>query len=153
MPPWSDVEAAAPELAAAARARFEAHTHHTLATLRKDGSPRISGTECLFNDGEVWLGSMPRAMKARDLQRDPRYSLHSFSEDPPDWGGDARISGRAEEITDPAGFERVYGRDGDGAHLFRLDVGELVVVSLNPERTKLVIESWTPERGLRRVER
>jgi hypothetical protein len=153
MPSWSEIDAAVPELAAAARARFEAHTHHTLATLRKDGSPRISGTECLFKDGDVWLGSMSGAMKARDLARDGRFSVHSFSEDPPDWGGDARLSGRAVEITEPDGFRRVYGRDGDGAHLFRLDITEVVVVALNDTRTKLVITSWTPERGVKRVER
>ena len=45
MPSWSDFEAAAPELAARVRARLDAHTHKTLATVRRDGSPRISGTE------------------------------------------------------------------------------------------------------------
>lgn len=153
MPSWAEIEAIVPDLAAAARARFEAHTHHTLATLRRDGSPRISGTECLFNEGELWIGSMPGARKARDLQRDSRYSLHSFSEDPPGWGGDARVSGRAVELTDPGAFRRVYGRDGAGAHLFRLDVSEVVVVSLNDDRSRLVIESWTADRGVKRVER
>ena len=153
MPAWSEIEALVPELAAAARGRFEAHTHHTLATLRADGSPRISGTECLFKDGELWLGSMPRSVKARDLIRDGRFALHSFSEDPPGWSGDAKLSGRAEEITDPGAFKRVYGREGAGAHLFRLDIAGVVVVSLNADRSKLVIESWTPDGGRKRIER
>lgn len=37
---WNDVVDSAPELAAAVRAFFDAHEHKTLATLRKDGSPR-----------------------------------------------------------------------------------------------------------------
>ena len=54
----SDFETAAPELAARARALFEAQKHLTIATLRRDGSPRISGIECVFEDGELWFGSM-----------------------------------------------------------------------------------------------
>jgi hypothetical protein len=41
----------------------------TLATLRRDGSPRISGTEVEFTDGQVWLGMMPGSLKALDLRR------------------------------------------------------------------------------------
>ena len=42
------------------------------------------------------------------------------------------------------------GNDGD---LFRADISEVAVTRLNPEATLLVIESWTPQRGLRVVER
>jgi hypothetical protein len=58
MSSWSEFEAAAPELAADVRARLDAHKHKTLATLRRDGSPRISGTESQLIDGELWIGSM-----------------------------------------------------------------------------------------------
>ena len=97
---WSEVEQEVPELAARARALFDAKKHKTLATLRKDGSPRISGIELEFRDGDVWFGSMWQGVKALDLQRDPRFALHSGSDDPDDWKGDAKIAGRAEEITD-----------------------------------------------------
>ena len=79
MPSWSEVEAEAPELVALARRFLDAHVHKTLATLRRDGSPRISGTEIDFADGELWLGSMWRSAKALDLRRDPRFALHSGS--------------------------------------------------------------------------
>jgi hypothetical protein len=62
MPSWSDVEAEVPELATLARGFLDACIHKTLATLRHDGSPRISGTEIIFGDGELWLGSMWRAV-------------------------------------------------------------------------------------------
>jgi len=58
------VEAEATELAALARGFFDAHAHKTLATLRRDGSPRVSGTEVDFAEGELWLGSMWRSLKA-----------------------------------------------------------------------------------------
>src|SRR5919198_2038313 len=83
MASWSEVEAQAPELAARARQIFDAHKHKTIATLRHDGSPRISGTELELEDGEMWLGSMWRSVKALDLQRDGRFALHSGSADPP----------------------------------------------------------------------
>ena len=72
MSSWSQFELEAPGLAERVRARLDAHVHKTIATLRRDGSPRISGTEIRFEDGEVWIGSMWQALKARDLQSDPR---------------------------------------------------------------------------------
>ena len=92
MATWDDFATAAPELAKLARELFEAHTHLTIATLRKDGAPRISGIECRFIEGDLWFGSMPDAVKARDLQRDPRFALHSGTGDASDWNGDAKVA-------------------------------------------------------------
>jgi len=99
---WEQVEGEAPELAAAAWRFLDAHIHKTLATLRRDGSPRISGTDVQFEGGDLLMGSMWRSMKALDLLRDPRFALHGGSADPPDWDGDAKLAGRAEEVTDEA---------------------------------------------------
>ena len=155
MASWREIEAEAPELAALARGFFDAFKHKTLATLRKDGSPRISGSEIQFADGELWFGSMWQALKALDLQRDPRFALHSGSPDPPAWSGDAKIAGRAEQSTDP---RRIAAINGDGvppgpSHLFRADVTELVVVRLGDPADHLIIESWRVGRGITRVRR
>ena len=140
---WQDIEDSAPEFAAEVRRYFDARVHKTLATLRADGSPRISGTESYFKDGDLWFGSMSNARKARDLRRDPRFALHSGSTDPPDWEGDAKLSGLVEEIMDP---ERE-------SHLFRADIREASVVSLNEARNGLVIKLWRPDGHVRRIER
>jgi hypothetical protein len=154
MPSWSDFEAAAPELAERVRARLDAHTHKTLATVRSDGSPRISGTETALADGELWIGSMWQARKAHDLQRDPRFALHSGSDEPPDWSGDAKLAGVAEEITDPELVKKMNSDAPSGrSHLFRLDLREVSIVGLDDERKALVIEVWTPERGVRTIKR
>jgi hypothetical protein len=155
MPSWSDFEAAAPELAARVRGMLDAHVHKTLATVRADGSPRISGTETQLADGELWIGSMWQARKARDLQRDPRFAWHSGSDDPPDWAGDAKLSGVAAEILDE---DEVRVRNGEAgasgpSHLFRLDLREVSTVALNDDRSGLVIDVWTPERGVRQIRR
>jgi hypothetical protein len=157
MPAWSQFEADAPELAERVRGRLEAHKHKTLATIRRDGSPRISGTESVFRDGELWIGSMWQARKARDLQRDPRYALHSGSDDPPAWSGDAKIAGVAEEITDPERVREINNAEGGGpdgpSHLFRLDLSEVSAVRLDESGKELVIEVWTPEAGVRTIRR
>ena len=154
MPSWSDFEREAPEIAAKVRERFDAHTHKTLATLRRDGSPRISGSEIQLVDGELWIGSMWQALKARDLQRDPRFALHSGSDDPPAWKGDAKVAGVAEEITDPELVRKLNGEAASGpSHLFRLDLLEASVVGLNEAGDALVIEVWRPDEGVRRIER
>jgi len=147
---WTEIESAEPEFAARVRSLFDARKHKTLATLRRDGSPRISGIEVEFSDGEVFLGMMPGSVKARDLRRDPRLALHSASEDPPEddpsrWPGDAKIAGRAVEV--PA--EAASG-PGPAAHRVRIDIDEVVVTRVGDPPDHLVIESWHPERGLER---
>jgi hypothetical protein len=151
---WSEFEAAEPEFAARAKKYLDAHVHKTLATLRKDGSPRISGTELNFKQGEVWLGSMLNAVKALDLQRDPRYSVHSGSDDPPGWKGDAKFAGVVEEITDPDKIIEINGPEHAGkSHLFRCDIAEVSVVWLNDAGDGIIIESWKPGRTITRKER
>jgi hypothetical protein len=151
---WSEVEAEAPELVALARGFLDAHVHKTLATIRRDGSPRISGSEIIIAEGDLWLGSMYRAVKALDLQRDPRYAIHSGSDDPDDWKGDAKIAGRAEEVTDRGTAEDEGGEDPpEPSHSFRLDVTELSVVALDEPRKHLVIESWHEGRGVTKRQR
>jgi hypothetical protein len=151
---WSELEQEASELVAAAREFLDAGVHKTLATLRRDGSPRISGTEVQIRDGDLWIGSMWQARKARDLQRDQRFALHSASVDPPAWRGDAKLSGRMAEVTDPDLVARMNeGAPPGPSHLFRADVTELSVVRLAEGGDSLVVESWHAGRGLTRVER
>jgi hypothetical protein len=163
MASWGEIESSAPELAARARAAFDAHKHKVLATVRRDGSPRISGIEASFTDGELWLGMMPSSRKALDLRRDPRLALHSATVDPSDdptaWPGDAKLTGRAVEVDDPAMLERLGAGDqaetepGGGAHLFRVEVGELVHTRVGDPADHLVIDVWQEGRGLRRLQR
>ena len=142
---WAEFEAEAPELAAVVRTCFGVRKHATMATLRADGSPRISGTEVAFTDGQMVLGSMPGARKARDLQRDPRVAIHSPTVDPPDaepsdWAGEAKVAGRAVEVG-----------SGAGAHEFHLDLAEVVHTKVDGNR--LVITSWHAGRGVQQRRR
>lgn len=158
MASWQEIEAAATEFAALVRRHFDARAHKTLATLRADGSPRVSGIETRFHEGDLWFGSMPRAVKARDLQRDPRYALHSGTVDPPDWTGDAKVAGRVEEIAPGSKrFKAVMKAIGGGgtseSHLFRADISEASVVWHPEGADHLLVEVWTEAGGYRRFER
>jgi hypothetical protein len=150
MTAWREVEQAEPEFAQRVRALFDAHRHKTIATLRADGSPRISGIEAAFESGELAFGSMPKARKSADLLRDPRFALHSATVDPVEgaeaqWPGEAKISGRAL-----AAGPATEGPEGDRFHA---DIAEVVLTHLNKAATLLVVEWWTPAQGLRTVER
>jgi hypothetical protein len=158
MASWREVERDAPALTAAVRRVFDSHKHKTMATLRADGGPRISGTEAQFHDGDVWLGSMPGARKAADLLRDARLALHSATVDAEMKDGDAKIAGRAIEVTDRAAIAAFLGDDGgeaadDGSHFFRVDVDEVVLTRIGEPADHLVIESWREGRGVQRTER
>lgn len=154
MASWAEVVSAAPELALTVERMFAAGRHKTIATLRADGSPRISGIECEFIDGQLRFGSMAGARKAADLKRDPRFALHGPTVDPvgegaDSWVGEAKIAGRAVHVG------AIATDDGAGptGELFLADVAELVVTRLDPTGSRLVIEWWTPHGGRRLVER
>jgi hypothetical protein len=144
MASWAEVEAAEPDFARRVRERFDAHKHKVMATLRKDGAPRVSGIEVEFKDGQISMGMMPRSRKVLDLQRDPRLALHSGTEDPTQQAGeviDAKISGRAVE------------RAAEGHHSFTIDVTEVTLISIGHPTDHLVIEVWHPGSGLLSVKR
>lgn len=150
MTAWQDVEQAEPEFAQRVRGLFDRYRHKTIATLRADGSPRISGIEAVFEDGELVFSSMPDARKGADLRRDPRFALHSATVDPVEgseaqWPGEAKISGQA--IT-----ARPIPEAADGDR-FHADIAVVVHTHLNEAGTMLVVEWWTPTDGLRRIER
>ena len=139
MPSWSDFATAEPEHAATVRERFEAHPYKVLASLRGDGSPRVSGIELEFrDDGELVTGSMPDSAKARDLARDGRFALHNAPEPAAEWEGDATLSGIAHATDGPR----------EGALYFRLELHEATTVGVADG--KLHIAVWTPASGLRR---
>ena len=150
MTAWKDVERAEPEFAQRVRELFDGHRHKTIATVRADGSPRISGIEAVFEDGELVFGSMPNARKGADLHRDPRFALHSATVDPVEgseaqWPGEAKVAGRASPAPPIA--------EGPPGERFSADIDEVVHTHLDEKATMLVVEWWTPRHGLRRIER
>lgn len=155
MASWQEFDRQAPELASVARRLLDAYTHKVLATLRKDGSPRVSGIETSFRDGELWTGSMSRAVKAADLRRDPRMAIHVTSRDPDkadpsSWEGDLKLAGRAVEVTDEGVLTSFELPESD-SHLFRIELTEVAWTRV--EGNELIIASWREGVGVREFRR
>jgi pyridoxamine 5'-phosphate oxidase-like protein len=158
---WAEFEAEAPAMAAFVRDRLEGRRHRLMATIRADGWPRISGTELLIEGGELWVGGMPASRKFDDLRREPRVAIHSGPEDPPDWVGDARVSGLAVLIDDEpekaafkAASEAATGEFPEGPfELMRLAITEVSTVRLGEPADHLVLQVWRPGQGVREIKR
>lgn len=149
---WNSFAQSQPRLAAAVQARFLAHPHHLLATLRADGAPRLSGTNVFITD-EVRIGSMPGARKIDDLRRDPRCSLHSAPLDEKLVGGDAKIDCIATEmpLADTKAWLASTGHPtGDGVGFILRIVGATLTTVTDGT---LIVETWTPSLGARTIVR
>lgn len=167
MTSWNDVETAVPELGARSRSILASTTNCVLGTIRADGSPRLSGIDPFFLEGELWIGCMDGSRKGADLHRDPRLSLHGIpwesrkiKEGREDPGlGDAKVTGRAVPIEDRAEIRRIFGiyfadleyDTPDEGELFRVDIDTVVTVAV--EDDLLVITRWNEADGLVTVRR
>jgi hypothetical protein len=158
---WQDVIDTAPEYAQAVQALFDAGRHKTLATLRKDGAPRISGIEAQFADGQLWLGMMANSQKLADVKRDPRIAMHSPSTEPPEdptdsagWTGDAKLSGRLvvmdDEMRKAVDPETPNSeQEGPPGDYFTVDIDEVVMTRLGTPADHLDIVLWRPGQPLK----
>ena len=145
---WEEFSRDQPEFAALVRRCLDRSITKIVATLRADGSPRVSGFDAVVEDGQLAFGSMPHARKGADLRRDPRFALHCAPADQSDGSlgdGDVKISGRAVATGDLTGETA-----GDG---FRADITEVVWTGLNDARDRLVVRWWRPGEEVHRIER
>ena len=168
MTTWNHFAEAEPELAARAQAIISATTNCVLATIRADGSPRISGIDPFFRDGQLWIGSMPDSRKGVDLARDPRLALHGIpwesrkvkegATDPGD--GDVKLTGRAVHLGDDEASARILreyfaelGVDEPpgGGDLYTIDLDSVVVISVADDL--LVVDRWSATDGRKVVRR
>ena len=149
MATWQQFAEDASGLAEPVRARFEAAPHHVLASLRRDGSPRVSGTEILWHGPDLLIGSIPGAVKAQDLRRDPRFALHAHPAGDDLGGGDAKLSGRAVELRgdEHRAVVRQLSEQLRNALVFRLDLSEAVLTEVGDDR-HLIIKRWRPTDGV-----
>ncbi|MYB45187.1 MAG: pyridoxamine 5'-phosphate oxidase family protein [Acidimicrobiia bacterium] len=148
---WSDFQRADSGLAPAVLERFESHRHAVMATLRRDGAPRLSGMETPIRDGHLWLAMDTASRKTDDLRRDPRFSIHSAPDGEELSSGDARVEGRAVPAPDPDIALFIEGHrfpidDPSTMALFTADISRVVLARV--EDRSLVVSAWTPEAGL-----
>ncbi len=142
MATWDELAAEVPALAAAIHDRFAANLHHVVGTIRPDGSPRLSGSEVHFDDGEVTIGMMARSRKLADVERNPRIEIHSAPLEDDLAAGDAKL----------AGTLRRTGTVGDDeGYTFALDLARASLVRVDGDELDIAV--WTDAGGLRTMRR
>jgi hypothetical protein len=164
---WSAFANEAPEIAELAERRLAATKLMMIATLRRDGFPRISPVEPVVADGKLalhddrlWVGMMRDATKSRDLRRDARCCLHTATADNKVSDGDVKLWARAAEVTDHDTLARlsddIYASVG-----YRFDVGTfdafafelLGASSVTVGDDVMYVRTWRPGEGVRIAEK
>lgn len=162
MTSFADLGSLAPTIAAFVAERIDATGLCFLGTLRSDGWPRVSPLEVFVQDGRIYMGSMPGAVKALDLQRDDRCCLITPLADKDDLSGEAKLFCRARKVDDLTEYDGVrfafrectgfdMGEMG-GAHLFSFDVEGAAWQRVEGGDT-FRTTSWHPDRGVREFAR
>ena len=167
MASFGEIEHAEPDLAARARAILSSTTNAVLGTVRRDGSPRLSGADPYFHDGQLCIWSMPGARKGQDLRRDPRVAVHSIPwdsrrvrEGAAEVGlADTKVSGNAMLVSDAAHRTsfRTWLRAERGAEppedwdLFTIDIDGVAVIFVDDGN--LVVDQWSRSDGRRTLRR
>ncbi|WP_092528894.1 pyridoxamine 5'-phosphate oxidase family protein [Amycolatopsis arida] len=152
---WTEFAAAAPRIAATFTRRHAATGNLCfLATVRQDGSPRISPMEPRFFEDRLWLIGMPDTAKFRDLARDPRFCLHTATVDTEVKDGDAKLWGVARDVRDTALHQRfaealfaetgfdLRGREFD--HFYAAELTGASSVEVGGDHLKITV--WKPGR-------
>lgn len=102
---WKNLQEADPELAEFGASRFGGGRVAYLATVRKDGSPRVHPVTPVVGSERLFLFMEPTSPKGYDLRRDGRYTIHSAVGGSGGEGGEFLVTGHAEFVEDPELWE------------------------------------------------
>jgi hypothetical protein len=159
MASWGELAAAAPALATSGRELIDRFRFVYIATLRRDGTPRISVVEARIVGGELAMSMIPGTLKACDLLRDPRLAVNAPLEHPDDPNEEFKLRGRAVEIRESQLKEAVAAAiEGTSGwcppldwHFFSVDIAEAAFIAWNAGVMRMV--RWSLDEGVREVER
>jgi pyridoxamine 5'-phosphate oxidase-like protein len=122
-----------------------------VATVRKDGSPRLSAVEPFFWEGELWLTMMLGSFKAKDLLRDPRILVHSIVTSRSGAAGEFKLRGQAVPERDGELQGRLAAKIGDELdwrpvpgkfHLFRVEVDDVTFIRYDEPTGDQYVTRW-----------
>lgn len=152
---WSELVRRQPRLAALAERRLIDPGVVLVATIRRDGTPRLSPVEPLISDGRLWLSMMWGSRKAGDLHRDPRVLVHSVITNRDGGEGELKVRGLVRVWTDPQTqgryaetVARTLGwRPEPGRfHLFSVDIAQVTFIRYDADTGDQHVASWPPAR-------
>ena len=92
---WTELQEADPAIARLVETRMLDRVAY-LSTVRRDGSPRVHPVTVRRQDNVLFVRMYPTSPKVADLQRDPRFALHSQIDDVSGTGGE--VSGTGGEV-------------------------------------------------------
>jgi hypothetical protein len=148
---WDEFEAEQPTLAQLGQRRLGDPGVVLIATIRVDGSPRLSPVEPLFWNGELWLSMGWGSRKASDLRRDPRILVHNVVTNREGSEGEYKVRGRAVAEADPVvqhGYADMVSRllgwnpEPGRFHLFRVDVEDVTFIRWDPATNDQFVARW-----------
>jgi hypothetical protein len=148
---WSELAQAQPDLIELGRRKLLDPGVVLVATIRRDGSPRLSAVEPFVLDGELWLSMLVDSMKAKDLLRDPRVLVHNVITGRDGGDGEFKLRGTARAHTDPdlqrrysdAVAESLGWRPVPGKfHLFAVDIGDVTFIRYDDPTGDQFVTRW-----------
>lgn len=152
---WSEFEQAQPRMARLGRERLISPGVVLVATIRRDGTPRLSPVEPFLLDGDLWLSMMWQSAKARDLLRDPRILVHSVITSRDGAAGEFKVRG----VGRPEGDQVIQRRYADAvaaslgwrpeperSHLFAVDISQVSFLSYDTPTGDQHVALWPPGR-------
>ncbi len=152
---WSDIEQRQPRLASRGLSRLIDPGVVLVATIRRDGTPRISPVEPFVMDGDLWLSMLWQSRKAHDLRRDPRILVHSVVTRREGTEGEFKVRGLARAENDTEVQDRYAAAVAAGLgwqpeagrfHLFQIDVGSVAFVNYDHTTGDQYCAMWPPGR-------
>ena len=145
------MELGAPQIARLGMAQLDSAHVALLGTLRRDGSPRISPIEPYLAQGQLLIGAMAWSAKTGDLQRDPRYVLHSVVTGPDNAEGELKLYGSAakagQDLRAAAAHAWWLTWEPDKAVVFTLHIAQAVFVDWDLKRGLMTTHRWSPPTG------
>jgi hypothetical protein len=148
---WSELETRQPRLAELGRRRLLAPGVVLVATVRRDGTPRVSPVEPYLMDDDLWLSMLWQSTKAKDLTHDPRILVHSIITSRDGGDGEYKVRGRAEATDDPAVQRRYAEAVADSLgwrpepgrfHLVAVDIDEITVIRYDDATGDQYVARW-----------
>jgi uncharacterized pyridoxamine 5'-phosphate oxidase family protein len=145
---WIEFEKDSPDLASLGFEKLNRKIVY-LATLKKDGSPRLNPVTPFIENGKLFMFTEPTSPKIRDIRRDGRYVMHcSVSREGPLI--EFLVSGNAEEITDSIVRKQAENIAAlpvvdESYALFEFQVERVLAVEYDEENKK-VIRRWSREK-------
>jgi pyridoxamine 5'-phosphate oxidase-like protein len=152
---WSELERRQPGLAALGRRRLLEPGVVLVATIRGDGTPRISPVEPFVLDGVLWLSMLWQSRKAADLLRDPRVLVHSVVTSRDGGEGEFKIRGTAHAERDPDRWRRYaaavaaslgWSPEPGRFHLFAVGIGDVTFIRYDDATGDQHVARWPPPR-------